>query len=138
MTKKRIVKDYDQIPDEVKMKLKQEYPHGFSENLIKFTNAHGKMVSALPFETDEIYYLIRMTVEEAIQIVEEDEDFDDFGMELKIPVDNDGIETEIESGIDPELDELKEEASYEEDYDDDDYDDDDYDEEEDAEDDDEY
>ncbi|GAB4400493.1 MAG: hypothetical protein OHK0053_22180 [Microscillaceae bacterium] len=77
--KKRIVKDYDQLPDDVLMKLKMQYPNGFSEHLIKFTNAQGKKVSALPFETDTIYYLIRMTAEEAIQIIEDDEDYDEFG-----------------------------------------------------------
>ena len=109
MAKKRIVKDYDQIPDEVKMLLKHKYPEGYSENLIKFTNASGKNVSALPFETDEIYYLIRMTVEEAIQIVEEGEEFDDFSIDLKIPVESKEIASEIESEI--------EEEEYDEEYD---------------------
>lgn len=110
MAKKRIVKDYNQIPGEVKMLLKQEYPEGFSENLIKFNNASGKTVSALPFETDEIYYLIRMTVEEAIQIVEDEEDFDDFAMDLKIPAESKAIASEVES-------EIKEDSYDDEEYD---------------------
>ena len=36
-------------------------------------------MSALPFETEEIYYLIRMTVLEARQIIEDDDDYDDDG-----------------------------------------------------------
>ncbi len=77
--KKRIVKDYDQLPEAVLTELKLKYPNGFSEYLIRFTNAQGKKVSALPFETEEIYYLVRMTEEEAIQIIEDDEDYDEFG-----------------------------------------------------------
>lgn len=74
MAKKRIVKDYINLPPQVRLALRKQYPDGYSENLIKFTNAKGKMVSALPFETNDIYYLVRMTVEEAIQIVEDAEE----------------------------------------------------------------
>ena len=79
MDKKRIVKDYEALPDEIIERVKAEYPYGFEDNLITFTNREGKKVSALPFETEEIYYLIRMTVMEARQIIEDDEDYDDEG-----------------------------------------------------------
>jgi hypothetical protein len=79
MEKKRIVKDYENLPEEVINKVKMTYPSGFAENLISFTNKEGKRVSALPFETEDIYYLIRMTVTEAHQIIEDDEDYDDAG-----------------------------------------------------------
>jgi len=79
MDKKRIVKDYEALPEEVINRLKMEYPYGFAQNLISFTNKEGKRVSALPFETEEIYYLIRMTSIEAEQIIEDDEDYDDEG-----------------------------------------------------------
>jgi hypothetical protein len=36
-------------------------------------------VSALPFETDEKYYLVRMTMAEAQAIIEDDDDYDDEG-----------------------------------------------------------
>ncbi len=78
MAKKRIVKDYIDLPPEVRLALRKQYPDGYSENLIKFTNAKGKKVSALPFETADIYYLVRMTVEEAIQIVEDAEEEEAF------------------------------------------------------------
>jgi hypothetical protein len=59
--------------------VKLEYPEGFSQNLVTYTNSEGKIVSALPFDTEEIYYLIRMTEEEAERIIEEDEDYDEEG-----------------------------------------------------------
>ncbi|WKN42698.1 hypothetical protein [Tunicatimonas pelagia] len=79
MDKKRIVKDYEHLPEEIIERVKAEYPYGFEDNLITFTNREGKRVSALPFETEEIYYLIRMTVLEARQIIEDDDDYDDDG-----------------------------------------------------------
>jgi len=80
MEKKRIIKDYDKLPEEIHEQIKLHYPSGFSQNLIKFTNKEGLRVSALPFETPEIYYLIRMTVHEARAIIEDDDDYDDEGL----------------------------------------------------------
>jgi hypothetical protein len=78
-SKKRIVKDYENLPEEIISRVKAEYPYGFADNLVSFTNKEGKRVSALPFETDEIYYLIRMTQQEAREIVADDDDYDDEG-----------------------------------------------------------
>ena len=77
--KKRIIKDYDSLPEEIIARVKMEYPYGFANNLVSFTNKEGKRVSALPFETEDIYYLIRMTVLEARQIISDDDDYDDEG-----------------------------------------------------------
>ncbi len=79
MSKPKYVKDYDKVSDEVLAQIKLAYPYGFEKKLIRFTNKDGKLVSALPFETEEIYYLIRMTLAEAQQIVEDDNDYDDDG-----------------------------------------------------------
>ncbi|RMF32452.1 MAG: hypothetical protein D6765_00330 [Bacteroidetes bacterium] len=77
--KPRIVKDYEKLPPEIQEQLKLAYPFGFSKHLISYKNKEGKNVSALPFETDEVYYLVRMTQNEARQIIADDEDFDEFG-----------------------------------------------------------
>ena len=39
-----------------------------------------KVVSALPYETDDFHYLVRMTLAEAYDIIENDEDFGDDGI----------------------------------------------------------
>lgn len=79
MSKPKIIKDFDKIGDEVLALIKLEYPHGFDKKLIQFKNKEGKLVSALPFETETHYYLIRMTRKEASHIVDNDEDYDEFG-----------------------------------------------------------
>ena len=78
-SKPRVIKDYDKLDAQTQEKIKLEYPTGYSENLIYFTNKDGKRVSALPFETEEKYYLVRMTVYEAERIIEEDDDYDSTG-----------------------------------------------------------
>ncbi len=78
-SKPRVIKDYDKLDPEIQEKIKLEYPNGFSESLIYFNNKEGKRVSALPFETDDRYYLVRMTIFEAERIIEEDDDYDSTG-----------------------------------------------------------
>lgn len=82
VNKPRIVKDYEKLDPEIQEQIKLMYPYGFAKNLIQYKNAEGKFVSALPFETDDRYYLVRMTLVEARQIIEDDEDYDASG-ELK-------------------------------------------------------
>ena len=77
--KPRVIKDFDKIDENIQEQIKLEYPEGFHNHLISFTNKEGRKVSALPFETEEKYYLIRMTIQEAIDIIEDDDDYDDDG-----------------------------------------------------------
>jgi hypothetical protein len=105
MDKKRIVKDYEKLPEDVVVRLKQQYPYGYADNLVSFLNKEGKKVSALPFETEDIYYLIRMTISEANQIIKDDDDYDSDGnlrddFATDIPDDELGDESEDESGFD--------------------------------------
>jgi len=79
MSKPRVVKDFEKLDVDIQEQIKLAYPFGFERKLIKFTNAEGKLVSALPFETEEKHYLIRMTMQEAKDIVEEDDDYDEDG-----------------------------------------------------------
>ncbi|HNW52175.1 MAG TPA: hypothetical protein PKH79_13910 [Prolixibacteraceae bacterium] len=116
--KPRVIKDYDKLPLEIQEQIKLEYPYGFSDNLIRFTNKDGLIVSALPFETEDKYYMVRMTVGEAIKIVEDDDDFDDDGI-LK-----EGIKEEYENKYGEEMEGMEEVAD-DSDFDDDDYGDDD-------------
>lgn len=77
--KKRIIKDYSKLPTELKEQIKLVYPEGYSQHLIKFKNAQGETVSALPFEDFDTIYMVRMTTERADEIIAHDHDFDDEG-----------------------------------------------------------
>lgn len=80
MSKPRVIKDFDKLDETIQEQIKLIHPYGFDKSLISFKNAKNKFVSALPFETDDRYYLVRMTREEAQEIVENDEDYDDDGL----------------------------------------------------------
>ena len=78
--KPRVIKDFSALDSHIRDRIKLSYPEGFEENLIRFSNKEGKYVSALPFETDDRIYLIRMSVAEAQEFIEEnDDDYDDEG-----------------------------------------------------------
>ena len=105
MAKKRIVIDYEKLPEETINRIKLEYPEGFEDNLVTFTNAKGAYVSALPFETEEVYYLVRMTESEARQIIKDDDDYDSEG-KLRNDFEDD-INEEGEKYIDDNMDEAE-------------------------------
>ena len=85
MSKPRVLKDYDQLSDKVEEQIKLVYPKGFSEHLVTYVTKEGENKKALPFETEDYYYLIRMSAVLAEKIVEDDDDFNEFG-ELKSSV----------------------------------------------------
>lgn len=120
MSKKRIVKDFEALPDELIARIKMEYPYGFAQHLLSYTNKDGNKVSALPFETEDVYYLIRMTVQEAHQIIEEDEDYDEGGT-LREDFALEGIETEEEEPQEEVGQPNKGKSDEEDDDDDEDY-----------------
>ncbi len=78
-SKPRVIKDYDKLDPAIQEQIKLVYPTGFSDHLIYYFDKDGKNVSALPFETEDRYYLIRMTLSEAERIIEDDDDYDDDG-----------------------------------------------------------
>ncbi len=78
--KTRVIKDFEKLPEEIQEQIKLTYPEGFSQNLIRFKNKEGLTVSALPFETEDKYYMVRMTVSQAVDIILQDDDYDDDGL----------------------------------------------------------
>ena len=127
-SKPRVIKDFDKLTDEIQEQIKLSYPYGFADHLIRFTNKDGQYVSALPFETDDKYYLVRMTISQAEEIISDDDDFDDDGV-LKAEVkeeysdkyaDLDYINVESDDDEDDSYD-TKSKSNDEDDEDDDDY-----------------
>ena len=78
--KPRIVKDFNKLDDNIIEQIKLAYPDGFQNHLVSYTDRDGNRRSALPFESDTTYYLVRMTRMEAVEIIEEDEDYDNQGL----------------------------------------------------------
>ena len=58
--KKRVIKDFNNLPDETREEIRKQYPHGYLNHIITFFNKDKLLISALPYETEEISYLIKM------------------------------------------------------------------------------
>ena len=71
MSKPKCVKDYKKLSVDIKNMIRAKYPYGFDRNLITFKDHKGKFVSALPFETESIYYLIKITRSQAHKVMTE-------------------------------------------------------------------
>ena len=78
--KLRVIQDFEKVSTEIQEQIKLVYPEGFSQHLVSFQNKNNETVFALPFETDEKIYMIRMSVKKAIQIIKDDDDYDDDGI----------------------------------------------------------
>lgn len=115
MAKKRVVKDYDALTEDITRQVKLKYPSGYADNLVSYTDKTGKKVSALPFETDDTYYLIRMTILEAKRLVKEDDDYDDEG-HLRPEVSDVDVVDEFDGAGEDDDDENAEGTSDEDDH----------------------
>lgn len=77
LKKPKVIIDYYKLGKELQEQVKLQYPYGFADNLIQFTNAKSQNVSALRFETEDKVYLLRMSAQMAFQIMEDDRDYDE-------------------------------------------------------------
>lgn len=80
MAKPRVIKDFSKLDLDIQEQIKLTYPTGFFEHLISYVDKDGNERWALPFETEEKYYMVRMTVSEAKKLINDDEDYDDNGV----------------------------------------------------------
>ena len=78
-SKPRILKTWEKLDEEIQEQIKLLYTDGFEDNLIKVLNKEGEDQTVLPFETEDKYYLVKMTYLEAYEIIEEDDDYDEHG-----------------------------------------------------------
>lgn len=116
--KTRLVKDYDKLSADIQNQIKNAYPQGFAEHLITYIDAKGKVVSALPYEVGDYYYLVRMTLEEAYDISENEKEYEVEGV---IPDEFQLGEFESEDDDTDDINDIADEPADDEDDSDEDY-----------------
>lgn len=77
--KKRAIVDYKNITQDLMQLLSETYPDGFDGETIYFTNAKGERVEAVPIETEDTKYLVKISAQLVTKFenYQEDEDADD-------------------------------------------------------------
>jgi len=109
MSKPRVMTSFFKLDKEIQEQIKLNYPRGFEKYLIRFKNHKNKFVSALPYETEDKYYMVKMSLEEAHKIILNDEDYNERGV-LKEAVQQsyqDKYEDEEEEDLDLDIDEVE-------------------------------
>ena len=110
--KPRVIKDFDKLEKSMRDQLMQLYPNGFADFLVSYTDPKtGQERFALPYETSDRYYMVRMDdfIESQIDRISEDDDFpkDEDLLSLNI----DSIEKPADLKIDDSDDEDEEESA---------------------------
>jgi hypothetical protein len=58
--RKRVIKNFRNLPEEIREAIREKYPSGYVHHLITFTDKDKQIISALPYETEDISYMIKM------------------------------------------------------------------------------
>ena len=76
--KRKSVISFNNLPLELQEAVKAAYPYGYSDSLIRVDKPNGDFFFAVPFETDEVSYLVKIDVKiDDMSHEEEDKDYYD-------------------------------------------------------------
>jgi hypothetical protein len=100
--KKHIVTSFHNLTPELQEAVKAFYPLGFTEAMMRIDKPNGDFFYAVPFETDEVMYLVKINVKIDDHIEEED-DKDYYNDDLK------GADELADSEEDEDIDNLRDE-----------------------------
>lgn len=81
-TKKHIVTSFHNLTPELQDAVKEKYPLGFTEAMMRVDKPNGDFFYAVPFDTDEIAYMVKIDVKIDDNAQEED-DKDYYDDEIK-------------------------------------------------------
>ena len=77
-TKKRLIISYHNLSEELQEKLRQQYPNGYTESMIRIDKGQGNFFYAVVLETEDINYLVKVDVKiDDIEDEDEKDYFDD-------------------------------------------------------------
>ena len=60
ISKKRVIKSLDNLPDELRDLIREQYPTGYETSITRITNAKKEPIFVFPLETDDATYLIKV------------------------------------------------------------------------------
>lgn len=72
-TKKHIVTSFHNLSPEMQEAVKAKYPLGFTEAMIRVDKPNGDFFYAVPYDTDDVAYLVKIDVKIDDNAAEEDE-----------------------------------------------------------------
>ncbi len=104
--KKRLVTSFNNLTPELQEAVKAFYPLGFTDAMMRIDKPNGDFFYAVPFDTEEVSYLVKIDVKIDDKAHEED-DKDYYDDELKgadeLQDDGDGIEPGVSTDDDVDI-----------------------------------
>lgn len=111
-SKPRVIKDFDKLDKEIQEQVLQMYPNGFAEFLITYTDPKTGMEKfALPHETEDRYYMIRMDEYIDTDSAADDDDFSKDDDLINLGLDNMDKPADIKMEEDEDEEEEDDEVS---------------------------
>ena len=90
------------LPEELQEEVKKLYPYGYNEAMMRIEKPNGDFFYAVPFETDEVSYLVKVAVK-IDDHIDEEEDKDYYSDDLK------GADEFADNEEDEDIDNLRDE-----------------------------
>lgn len=82
VVKRRSVVSFANLSEELQEEVKKLYPTGYTDAMMRIEKPNGDFFYAVPFETEEVSYLVKVTVK-IDDHIEEEEDKDYYSDDLK-------------------------------------------------------
>ena len=80
--KKRLVASFNNLPLDLQEEVKVMYPNGFADAMMRVDKPNGDFFYAVPLETDEISYLVKIAVK-IDDVSDEDDDKEYYDDDIK-------------------------------------------------------
>lgn len=77
MAKKHIVTSFHNLTPEMQEAVKEKYPLGFTDSMIRVDKPNGDFFYAVPFDTDDVAYMIKIDVKIDDSAQDDDKDYYD-------------------------------------------------------------
>ncbi|MBP5365369.1 MAG: hypothetical protein J6Y82_05545 [Bacteroidales bacterium] len=102
-SKPRIIKNYEKLDDALREAIAAAFPLGYADKIQTFDIGGGRLMSALPFETEEFSYLIKFPINEDADIDNDaasaDDQDDDLDLEGGEDVEEEDEDDEMEKSV---------------------------------------
>ena len=102
VVKRRSVVSFANLPEELQEEVKKLYPYGYNEAMMRIEKPNGDFFYAVPFETEEVSYLVKVTVK-IDDHIDDNDDSDYYSDDLK------GADEFADSEEEEDIDNLRDE-----------------------------
>lgn len=109
MEKKRIIKSFENLSPELQDMLKEKYRYGYSNQIVRLNNARNETFFAVPLETEEANYMVKVQPEKIKKSANSKEDSfsnEDEDNDNNNDFDNDNVDETNDPSYEPNYDDV--------------------------------